>query len=106
MPIVKCSEIKNNKFAKYNSTYDADLLFSPIANTDGTISYHQYSDVLFTTKFLDAYNYTNENVVIENNVCTFDSDGYLVLNHNFSVSNIFTIVISVYFLSNIFKSLS
>ena len=97
MPIVKCSKIENNKFAKYKSTYEADLLFSPIANTDGAISYHQYSDVLFTTKFLDAYNYTNKNVVIENNICEFDSDGYLLLNHIFPISNIFTIVISVYF---------
>jgi hypothetical protein len=68
MSIINSNDRIQGRFKKHKSTFDANVLYEAIANVDGTLEYHQYNDVLFSVKFLNAYNYYNNNVVNTNNI--------------------------------------
>lgn len=103
MSIINSNDRIQGRFKKHKSTFDANVLYEAIANVDGTLEYHQYSDVLFSVKFLNAYNYYNNNVVNTNNIYQFNGNSNIILNdYNLPISDNFTFSACVYF-KNVIK---
>lgn len=86
---------------KYKSTKDIDVLYNTTANTDGSLQYCIYKDLLFSLKFLHWYNYSSNNIIQNNNAYDFE-DSYIKLNHDIKLETDFTIVV-VFFLKSLYK---
>jgi hypothetical protein len=99
MPIIDYNKRHQSYLIKYNSTADADILYQTVANADGSLDYHQYSDILFSFHFLSGYNYSNINDVIKNNdyYCFNDNNGIVLSNsYKQQITDNFTILLSIY----------
>lgn len=98
MPIINYNKRHQSYPIKYNSTADAEILYQTVANADGSLDYHQYSDTLFSLHFLNGYNYNNINDVTKNNgYYQFNNNGIVLSNlYNQQITNNFTVLLTIY----------
>lgn len=98
MPIINYNKRHQQNKIKYYSTKDASVLSNTL-NINGNLNdYQYYNDVLFSFKFLNAYDYTSNNFS-EKIDCYKFKQGYLKINDDIIINNSFTIVMIVYFYS-------